>query len=59
MIKHHKSRSVYEHIMEMRDVIAQLKSLKVDIFESFLIYLILNTSFFTEYGSFKISYNIH
>jgi hypothetical protein len=32
MIKHHKSRSVYGHIMEMRDVVAQLKSLKVDIF---------------------------
>jgi hypothetical protein len=58
MIKHHKSRNVYGHIMDMRDVVAQLKSLKVDIFESFLIYLILNTFFLQsmDYSRFLITY---
>jgi hypothetical protein len=53
-----KSRSVREHIMEIRDMAAQLKSLEVDIFESFLVHFILN-SLPTEYTPFKISYNTH
>jgi DNA polymerase IIIc chi subunit len=52
------SRSVREHIMEMRDMAAQLKSLEVDISESFLVHFILN-SLPTEYTPFKISYNTH
>jgi len=43
MMKHCKSKSVHEHIIEMRDIVAQLKSLEVDICESFIIHLILNT----------------
>ena len=44
--------------MEMRDMSAQLKSLEVDIFESFLVHFILN-SLPSEYSPFKISYNTH
>ncbi|KAL5767840.1 hypothetical protein ACOSQ2_014623 [Xanthoceras sorbifolium] len=40
-------KGVLEHMMQMRDIAAKLKKLKVDISESFL------------YGSFKISYNTH
>ncbi|XP_059446417.1 uncharacterized protein LOC132177964 [Corylus avellana] len=52
----HNSRSVREHIMEMRDMAAQLKSLEIDISESFLVHFILN-SLPSEYVPFKISYN--
>ena len=51
-----KSKSVCKHIMEMRDIVAKLKSLKVEIFELFLVHFILN-SFPLEYALFKISYN--
>ena len=37
------SKNVHEHIMEMRDMVAQLKSLEVEIFESFLVHFILNS----------------
>ena len=37
------SKNVREHIMEMRDMVAQLKSLEVEIFESFLVHFILNS----------------
>jgi hypothetical protein len=53
-----KSRSVREHIMEIRDMAAQLKSLEIDIFESFLVHFILN-SLPSEYVPFTISYNTH
>ena len=42
--------------MEMRDIVAQLKKLKVEMFESFLVHFILNT-LLPQYGHFKISYN--
>ncbi|XP_038977899.1 uncharacterized protein LOC120108385 [Phoenix dactylifera] len=58
MMKHPKSRSVREHIMEMRDIAAQLKSLEIEISESFLVHFMLN-SLPAEYGPFKISYNTH
>ena len=51
-------RGVREHIMEMRDIVAQLKKLKVEMFESFLVHFILNT-LPPQYGPFKISYNTH
>jgi hypothetical protein len=44
--------------MEMRDMAAQLKSLEIDISESFLVHFILNSLPF-EYVPFKISYNTH
>ncbi|RVW71318.1 hypothetical protein CK203_060129 [Vitis vinifera] len=36
-------KGVHEHIMEMRDIVAQLKKLEVEMFESFLVHFILNT----------------
>jgi hypothetical protein len=42
--------------MKMRDMAAQLKSLEVEISESFLVHFILNYLCF-EYSHFKISYN--
>ena len=51
-------RGVRDHIMKMRDIVAQLKNLEVEITESFLVYFILNTLPF-QYGPFKISYNTH
>ncbi|PKI57384.1 hypothetical protein CRG98_022229 [Punica granatum] len=57
------SKSVRAHITEMRDLAAQLKTLKIDISESFLVHFILNSLpveyLPVEYGPFKISYNTH
>ncbi|XP_028068292.1 putative disease resistance RPP13-like protein 3 [Camellia sinensis] len=55
-MKHNNSRNVREHIMEMRDIAARLKSLEIEISESFLVNFILN-SLPVEYGAFQISYN--
>ena len=49
---------VHEHIMEMRDIVAQMKKLEVEMSKSFLVHFILNT-LPPQYGPFKISYNIH
>ena len=49
---------VREHIMQMRDIAAQLKTLEVEMFNSFLVHFILNT-LPQQYGPFKISYNTH
>uniref|UniRef100_A0A2N9J7I7 Integrase catalytic domain-containing protein n=1 Tax=Fagus sylvatica TaxID=28930 RepID=A0A2N9J7I7_FAGSY len=51
-------RGVREHIMQMRDTVAQLKKLEVEMSESFLVHYILNT-LPHQYGPFKISYNTH
>ena len=51
-------KGVREHVMEMRDIAAQLKTLEVDMFDTFLVHYILNT-LPQQYGPFKISYNIH
>ncbi|XP_060194764.1 uncharacterized protein LOC132623967 [Lycium barbarum] len=53
-----RSHTVREHIMEMRDIAAKLKSLEVDMSAPFLVHFILN-SLPSEYGPFKISYNTH
>jgi len=52
------SKNVCEHIMRMRDIAVQLKSLEVEIYESFFVHLILN-SLPSQYGPFKISYNTY
>ena len=44
--------------MEMRDIVVQLKSLEIEMSESFLVHFILNSLPF-EYEPFKISYNTH
>ena len=51
-------KGVREHIMQMRDTMAQLKKLEVEISESFLVHYILNT-LPNQYRPFKISYNTH
>ena len=57
-MKFNGTKGVYEHIMEMRDIAVQLKSLEIQMFESFLVHFILN-SLPSEYGPFKISYNTY
>lgn len=57
-MKYNGNSGVREHIMEMRDIAAQLKSLEIEISETFLVHFILN-SLPIEYGPFKISYNTH
>ncbi|PKI34797.1 hypothetical protein CRG98_044814 [Punica granatum] len=52
------SKGVSAHITEMRDLAAQLKILKIDISEPFLVHFILN-SLPAKYGPFKISYNTY
>lgn len=52
------SKGVCRHIMEMKDTTTQLKSLEVEIIESFLTHFILN-SLPMEYGPLKISYNTY
>ncbi|XP_010650196.1 uncharacterized protein LOC104879318 [Vitis vinifera] len=49
---------VREHIMQIRDIAAQLKTLEVEMSDSFLVYFILNT-LPQQYRPFKISYNTH
>ncbi|KAL5717992.1 hypothetical protein ACHQM5_010938 [Ranunculus cassubicifolius] len=51
-------KGVREHIMQMRDIAAQLKNLEVEMSEPFLVHYILNT-LPQQYGPFKISYNTH
>ncbi|RVW51338.1 hypothetical protein CK203_075501 [Vitis vinifera] len=57
-MKFNGTKGVREHIMEMRDIVAQLKSLEIEMSESFLVHFILN-SLPSKYGPFKISYNTH
>ncbi|XP_073283278.1 uncharacterized protein [Primulina huaijiensis] len=51
-------RGVREHIMKMRDIAARLKTLEVEMSETFLVHYILCT-LPQQYGPFKISYNTH
>ena len=52
------TQNVRGHIMEMRDVSAQLKALDVDFSKSFLVHFIL-TSLPADYTAFKVSYMTH
>ena len=52
------TQNVRGHIMEMRDIAAQLKALDVDFSESFLVHFIL-TSLAADYTAFKVSYMTH
>jgi len=51
-------KGVREHIMRMSDIAGQLKTLEVDMSESFLVHYILNT-LPPPYEPLKISYNTH
>jgi ionotropic glutamate receptor len=44
-------RGVHEYIMHMREIVAQLKNLEVEMLESFLVHYIMNT-FPQQYGPF-------
>ena len=52
------TKGVCKHIMEIRDIAAQFKSLEIEMFESFLVHFILN-SLPSEYEPFNISYNTY
>ena len=49
---------VRDHIMCMKDIAAQIKSLEVTMSDTFLVHYILNT-LPQQYNPFKISYNTH
>ena len=51
-------RGVRQHYHKVRDLVAQLKTLEVEMSENFLVHFILNT-LPQQYGPFKISYNTH
>ena len=51
-------RRVSDHIMRMRDISAQLKTLGVTMSKTFFVHFILNT-LPQQYSPFKISYNTH
>ena len=51
-------RGVRDHIMCMRDIAAQLKSLEVTMSDTFLVHYILNTMP-QQYSPFKKSYHTH
>ena len=55
-MKFNGTKGVREHIMLMRDIAARLKSLEIEMSESFLVHFILY-SLPSEFGPFKISYN--
>ena len=52
------TRGVHKHIMRLRDIVAQLKTLEVNMSKSFLLHFILCT-LPQQYTPFKISYNTH
>ena len=51
-------RGVRDHIMRIRDIEAQLKSLEVTMSDTFLVHYLLKT-LPQQYSPFKISYNTH
>ena len=51
-------RNVYEHIMKMQDLAAQLKILELEMSVIFLAHYILST-LPAQYSPYKISYNTH
>ena len=50
------SRTMHEHVIEMTNLSVRLKSLGMEVDESFLVQFILN-SLPSEYGSFQMNYN--
>ena len=51
-------RGMHDHVVCMRDILAQFKTLEVTMSETFLVHFILNT-LPQQYSLFKISYNTH
>ncbi|XP_042988804.1 uncharacterized protein LOC122316341 [Carya illinoinensis] len=52
------SKGMHAYITEMRDIVSQLKGLKIEISELLLVHFILDL-LPSEYGPFKIFYNTH
>src|ERR1044072_647022 len=50
------SRTMHEHVIEMTNIAARLKTLGMDVDENFLVQFILN-SLPSEYGPFQMNYN--
>ncbi|XP_021678895.2 uncharacterized protein LOC110663789 [Hevea brasiliensis] len=55
-IKYNRLKSMHEHIIEMSDIAARLKTLGIAVDDSFLVQFILN-SLPPEYGPFQTNYN--
>ena len=51
------SYTMYEHVIEMTNIAARLKTLRMTMNENFLVPFILN-SLPSKYDSFQLSYNI-
>ncbi|XP_068477318.1 uncharacterized protein [Phaseolus vulgaris] len=50
------SRTMHEHVIEMKNIVARLKSLGMEVDENFLVQFILN-SLPSEYGPFQLNSN--
>lgn len=55
-IKFDGARTMHEHILEMKNLAARLKTMGMEVNENFLVTFILN-SLPLEYGSFLMNYN--
>nr|XP_017231262.1 PREDICTED: uncharacterized protein LOC108205733 [Daucus carota subsp. sativus] len=55
-LKYNGSSGVRDHIMRMNDMAAQLKDMKMEISEGFLVHFIM-TSLPAQFSAFKINYN--
>ncbi|GAV57386.1 UBN2_2 domain-containing protein, partial [Cephalotus follicularis] len=55
-LKYDRSSGVREHILPMNDMVAQLKSLDMEISEGFIVHFIMS-SLLVQFGPFKINYN--
>ncbi|GAV72124.1 UBN2 domain-containing protein [Cephalotus follicularis] len=55
-IKYDGSRTMHEHVTEMANIAARLRSMGMKVDESFLVQFIIN-SLPSEYGPFQINYN--
>jgi len=55
-MKFDSSCTMHEHVIEMTNIVAKLKSLGMTVDEGFLVQFILNSLPY-EYGSFQMNYN--
>ncbi|XP_057975374.1 uncharacterized protein LOC131162792 [Malania oleifera] len=55
-MKFDDSRTMHEHVVEIKNIVAKLKTLGMDVNKNFLVQFILN-SLPTEYGPFQMNYN--
>jgi len=56
-IKFDGSYTMHDHVIEITNIAARVKTLEMTVNENFLVQFILN-SLPSEYGSFQMSYNI-